>query len=93
MIIVSVQQNDRFGAINAAAATENILLAAESLGIASCWVGTVSILAISSNILSYMRDLKIPEGYLPQNGISLGYGASEKPPAPERKKNLVSYIL
>ena len=93
MIIISVQQNDRFGAINAAAATQNILLAAESLGIASCWVGMVSILAISSNILSYMRELKIPEGYLPQNGISLGYRASESPPAPERKENLVSYIV
>ena len=41
VIIVSTERQDRFGLINASAATQNMLLAAHSLGIGSCWIGTV----------------------------------------------------
>jgi nitroreductase len=93
VIIVSSDGKDRFGIINAAAATENILLAAESLGIGSCWIGMVGILAGSSDLKLYAHDLQLPNGYAPQIGITLGYIAAEKPPAPLRKEDLVSYIV
>jgi len=93
VIIVSAPQVDRFGSINAGAATENILLAAQSLGIASCWIGMVAILARSFKVVEYGRELMLPEGFAPVNGITLGYPGAEAPPAPERKPNLVTYIL
>jgi len=92
VIIVSSEEKDRFSNVNAAAATENMLIAAESLEIGSCWIGMVSVLSISKSLGEFKKVLLLPEGYVPQNGITLGYKASENPEAPERKKDLVSYI-
>jgi nitroreductase len=92
VIIISSDRKDNFGVINCAAATENILLAAESLGIGSCWIGMVAILAFSSNVSSYALALEAPEGYIPHIGITLGYKLPDDNPLPLRKKNLVSYI-
>jgi nitroreductase len=93
VVIVSTDAIDQFGIINGAAATENMLLAAESLGIGSCWIGMVGMLAGSKNFDSHAKDLQLPTGYAPQFGITLGYKESESPSAPFRKPNLVSYIL
>jgi nitroreductase len=93
VIIVSTDRKDRFAVINAAAATENMLIAAESLGIASCWIGMVSILSGSTKSDFYTKELHLPDGYTPQIGITLGYKDASPPPAPKRRENLVSYIL
>ena len=93
VVIVSTEKKSRFAMVNAAAATENVLLASESLGIGSCWIGSVELLAISKHVDSYAKELGLPEGYVPQFGITLGYGEGASPIAPERKKNLVSYIF
>ena len=93
IIIVSTEMKQRFGVINAAAAAENMLIAAESLGIGSCWIGSVEILAGSNSLDSYAKELQLPDGYAPQIGITLGYREGAKPDAPTRKQNLVSYIL
>ncbi len=65
-----------YGIQSTAAAIENILLAAESLGLSTCWVGSFSEQKIS--ILTHC-----PEYLRPCAIITLGYGA-EKPDAPER---------
>jgi len=93
VIIVSSDSKDPFGIVNAAAATENIMLAAESLGMGSCWIGFARYLSTSECFSEYAKQLHIPNGYAISNGITLGYKATETPPAPERKKDLVSYIL
>jgi nitroreductase len=91
VIIVSTERNRRFASVNAAAATENMLIASESLGIGSCWIGSVEMLAISKNLDSYVGELRLPEGYAPQFGITLGYAASDSPAAPPRKMDAVFY--
>jgi len=93
VIIVSTEASDRFGIVNGAAATENMLIAAESLGIGSCWIGMVGILAGSTNFGSYSRDLQLPDGYAPHFGITLGYKEPGSLTAPPRKPNLVSRIM
>ena len=92
IIIMSSDGKDRFGVVNAAAATQNMLIAAESLGIGSCWIGMIAVLTGSKNIDECMKKLMIPDGYALQFGMTLGYKASGNPEAPERKQNLVSYI-
>ena len=92
VIVVSSDKKDSFGVINCAAATENMLLAAESLGIGSCWIGMVAILAFSSSASFYARQLEAPEGYVPHIGITLGYKLPDVSLSPSRKGNLVSYI-
>lgn len=59
------------------AATENILLAAESMGLGAVWVG---IYPIKENINNVRNTLEIAEGVIPLNVISIGYPkGTEKP--------------
>jgi nitroreductase len=92
VVIVSTEKGDRFGVINISAATQNILVAAEAIGIGSCWIGSVGILASSDRVEEYSRELGIPEGYTPYFGITLGYRTSSAQPAPPRKEGAVNYI-
>ena len=92
VIVVSTEKQDRFSVINASAATQNILLAAHSLGIGSCWIGTVGILGTSKRADEYASELKIPKGYVPFFGVTLGYSASGSLEAPPRKKGVVTII-
>jgi len=66
-----------YGIQSVAAATENMLLMAESLNLATCWVGAFSELMIS-------RILEFPEYIRPCAIITLGYPA-EEPQTPFRQ--------
>ncbi len=63
---------------NSAAAIQNMLLTAHSLGLGSCWVGAFEEEAVK-------RILKIPDEIIPVAIIAIGYPA-EKPPAPTRRE-------
>jgi len=75
------------------AATENILLAAESLGVSSCWIGLIVEFFKGEEGLKESKNLNIPEGYEVQYAVTLGYSALEgHPEAHPRKENTVNYI-
>ncbi|MFH1641324.1 MAG: nitroreductase family protein [Nanoarchaeota archaeon] len=63
---------------NVAAAIENMLLAATSLGLGSCWVGAFEEQKIRTL-------LKLPETIMPHAIVTIGY-ADEKPLLPQKKK-------
>lgn len=89
MIIVSLGENPASGEVDCTAALENMLLAAESLGIGSCWMGLVN-LAFGDTDL--MKKLGVPDGYKPQQAAVFGYPSGNKPKAPERKQDVVTYV-
>jgi nitroreductase len=68
---------DMYSFQNSAAAIQNMLLTAHSLGLGTCWVG-----AFDEHILK--RALKIPDDIVPVAIITVGY-AMEKPPVPLRR--------
>lgn len=74
-----------------AAATENMLLAAESLGVASCWINQVRVATDDPAVRALLTEYGIPCDHDVQTTIALGYAAK---PAnePPRKENLVTYI-
>lgn len=74
-----------------AAATQNMLLAAESLGLGSCWIFFV-LLAFNSAQGSEFQKILIPEGYKPYYAALFGCREDEIPPAPVRKPDLITYI-
>ncbi|NLM84606.1 MAG: nitroreductase family protein, partial [Clostridiales bacterium] len=37
--------------------------------------------------------LRIPDGYEPFYGAAFGYPAGETPPAPERRRDVINYIV
>jgi nitroreductase len=75
-----------------AAATENLLIAAESVGLGSCWVFFVLLAFTSPQSAELKKELKIPEGYKPFSSAVFGYKKGEAPKAPERKCNLVTFL-
>lgn len=75
-----------------AAATQNLLVAAESMGLGSCWIHFVLFGFYSPQGPELQKELKIPEGYRPYYSAALGYKLEEAVTAPERKPNLVTYI-
>jgi nitroreductase len=67
---------ERFWVQDCSAATQNILLAATTLGLGSVWCGVHPINRIENAI---RITLEIPEGVVPLNVIYVGYPAEEKP--------------
>jgi len=75
-----------------AAATQNLLIAAESAGLGSCWIYFVLMAFQSQQAEELRKELKMPAGYKPICSAVLGYKNIPTPPAPERKPGLVTYI-
>lgn len=92
IIIVSGEKAAVAQEISCDAATENMMLAAESLGIGSCWIGFVTFLFKSERAEEYIKMLEIPEGYAPYYGITLGYKKFPNPEPQPRRENTVNYI-
>lgn len=75
-----------------AAALQNVMLAAESVGLGSCWIFFV-LLALSSPQGPQLREeLKIPEGYKTYCSAVIGYKNIDTPEPPTRKPGLITYI-
>jgi len=75
-----------------AAATQNLLLAAESIGLGSCWIYFVMFAFNSSRGPELRKEFKIPEGYKPFWSAALGYKKVASINVPDRKPNLITYI-
>lgn len=91
-IIVSGEDSAPIPKINTANASENMLLAAESLDIGACWIEVVGILFNDEKKDSYKKDLGIPNGYTPYHAIILGHKKIKSNNTPKRRENLINYI-
>lgn len=66
-----------FAILDCACASENILLAAEALGLGAVWTAVYP----NHELMNFVRkELKIPEHVIPLNIIPLGYPTSEEKP-------------
>lgn len=92
VIIISGDSKSNIPEVDCAAATENMLIAAESLNIGGCWNGFIAMMFNGQRKEEYKKKLQIPEGYIPYYAIALGYIESRGVNAPERKANTVQYI-
>jgi nitroreductase len=92
IVVVSGQQDAKFHLTDCAAATQNMLLAAASLGIGSCWIGIIAQLFESTQGTDFVKELDIPEGYKALYAVALGYPEGERPQAPPRKEGAAKYI-
>lgn len=89
-ILVSCPKGYRNSAQDCCAATENILLAAEALGVQSCWINQVRVTDEDPTVRQLLTGFGVPEDHHVEVSISLGYG-TYKPEAPERRQGTVVY--
>lgn len=92
IIVISGEKTSPTGIIDCSAATQNMMLAAESIGIGSCWIGLVTFLFKSSRAGEFIKKLEIPENYEPFYAITLGYKKYENAEPPKRRENIINYI-
>jgi len=88
LLILLSYSKDAFSPVDdLGAVSQNMGLAAESLGIGSCWIGFINKLFESSDEKNkeYIKLLNIPEGYRLHHGMVFGYPAKEKLKSQPRK--------
>lgn len=92
LIVVSARSDIKPHSLyTAGAATQNILLAAEDMGLSTCWVGWLGWLMKSETGQKYREVLNLPNGYEVLYPILVGYRYTDIP-MKERNKNKVTYI-
>ena len=70
----------------------NMFLAAESLGIGSCWIHAMSFVFAAEEGNTLKQDLGVPEGYISIGAAAFGYKASDSPAPLPRKEGTVTII-
>lgn len=90
VIVVSGKKDVSSSLVDCSAAIENMLLAGESIGLGSVWIGFVRYFF---RLEDEVKNLKIPQGYEPHYAVSIGYKKNESEKGPgERNKDVVNYI-
>lgn len=93
VVVVSYDKEAMMPLADCSAAIQNMLIAAESLGVASCWIGFTDPFFRSEKFETFRERLKVPEGYQPYFTVLLGYkNETLKVVTPKRKANRVDYI-
>ncbi|MGI6401852.1 MAG: nitroreductase [Thermoguttaceae bacterium] len=70
----------------------NLMLAAHSLGLGSCWIHRAREEFETPEYQSFLKDLGVEGDYIGIGHCALGYSDEPAKPAPERKANRVFYF-
>ncbi len=89
--IVSGERDNRNCMLDGAAALENVLLAATSLGLGSCWINQVRDMCDAPAVRALLTEFGVPETHIVNAATSLGYPA-QPANVHERKENTVSIV-
>lgn len=91
-VIVVAQPNERSTVFDSALLCENMVIAAQSLGLGTCYLGgPVPMFLNTPELKPYLDELNIPAGYQIEIMISIGYPA-EQPDARPRDLSKIEYI-
>ncbi|NLL52198.1 MAG: hypothetical protein GX248_05780 [Peptococcaceae bacterium] len=90
LIVTSAPTDVPFADMDCAAAVQNMMLAATSLGLGSRFL--VSPTRYIESNAQIKKTLGIPEGYRSVACMILGYDANPSQPPVERNKNVVNYV-
>ncbi|MHB1354989.1 MAG: nitroreductase family protein [Anaerolineae bacterium] len=92
LIIVSGDEKSPDAAADCAAAMQNMLIAAESVGVGSCWIFFVMLAFGSAQGAELLQELQIPTGYKPMYAAVFGYRKGAMGKASERKPGTITHI-
>ena len=90
-VLMSGENGKQFADVDCANAVENMALAAESLGLNSCYLASFKPSLLGEAGAAMRAELGIPEGYTPNLALAIGYGA-ETPVAKPRREGCVNWI-
>jgi nitroreductase len=91
LVLISGEADDTYTDSNCGYATQNMCLAAQSLGVASIVIGMAHFLFVTPEADAYAKEFGVPDGYRPLYVVCFGY-ADMLPELPERLEGRVNYI-
>lgn len=92
-VIVSNLPDNGNSMADSALAIGNMMLAAHSIGVASCWLNQLPGLTDMPEIKALLKELEIPEDHKVFGSFVLGYAKKDLPLAPPRKKGVINKIV
>ena len=84
LVIVSNEPTQWWAGMDCACAIENMFLAAQSLGIGSCWINQLGTTCDDPEVREFITSLGVPENHKVYGCVALGY-ADPKIPMKEKK--------
>jgi nitroreductase len=91
-IIISVKNKSTISVYDCSALTQNMLLAAESVGLGSCWLYFPLQVFKNGKNDELKKELKIPQGFKPITSMVIGYKENDEINIPERKNKNIYYV-
>lgn len=91
-IIISGEESEKNAMADCANAVENMTLAAQSLGLGSCYLISFRTALAAADGGHFLKELGIPEGYVPLLGLALGYGCETLGERAPRRANTINYV-
>ena len=91
IIVCGKLDNERYKgywAQDCSAATENILIAAQSKGLGTVWLG---VYPVEERVNGIRKIFKIPENMIPLNVIAVGHPAEKKKPSDRYDENRIHF--
>lgn len=73
LVIVSNEPTQWWAGMDCACAIENMFLAAQSLGISSCWINQLGTTCDDPEVRAYITSLGVPENHKVYGCVALGY--------------------
>lgn len=92
VLIVSGDSTSRYLQGDTSNVMENMCIAAQSLGLATCYNALFLRAFNDGNREDLYKKLGIPNGYEPVSATSIGYPGMPNPPAAPRKEKAVNYV-
>lgn len=92
IVITACDKKSPVGQFDCAVALQNMMLAANSLKIGSCWVHILAGIADDPKVRNVLTELGIPENYGVFGTAVLGFNGGEEPKAPPRKEGTVNIV-
>ncbi len=89
-VLVAGKAGEPFADVDCANAVENMALAAESLGLNSCYLASFKPSLLGEGGAALRQKLGIPEGYVPNLALAIGYG--DETPAAAPRVDCVNWV-
>ena len=90
-VLMSGEDGKGFADVDCANAVENMALAAESLGLNSCYLASFKPSLLGEAGAAMRAELGIPGGFTPNLALAIGYG-DETPEAKPRREGCVNWV-
>jgi len=89
VVLVCAKKGNAVPYADACVAMDNLMLAAASIDLGSCWINCVVDIFAGADGTAFAKQLGIPDGYGVMASCALGYRAGPNPEAPPRKEGFV----